>query len=63
MCPQEDVRTFATLRGSLKFLGELLLGFDLNRHAHLLFKFLTEFDPRAEALVIAQSDIKLTLSP
>ena len=37
------------LSGSLKFLGELLLGFDLNRHAHLFFKFLAEFDPRAEA--------------
>ena len=53
MRPQEDVRTFATLSGSLEFFGDLLLGFHPNGHPHLLFKFLTKLHPRAEAPVIA----------
>ena len=63
VCPQEDVRTFSTLRSSLKFLGDLLLGFDLNRHPHLLFKFLAELHPRAEAPLSLSQMTKLTLSP
>jgi hypothetical protein len=63
VCPQENVRTFAALSSGLKFLGDLLLGFDLHRHPHLLFKFLAELHPRAEASIIAQPNDQLTLSP
>ena len=49
MRPQEDVRAFATLSGSLEFFGDLLLGFHLNGNPHLLFEFLAELNPRSDS--------------
>ena len=56
-------RTFPTLSGSLEFFGDLLLGFYLDGNPHLLFKFLTKLNPRAEAPVIAYPDEEFAVGP
>ena len=40
--PEEDIRAFAALGGSLEFLGDLFLGFNFNRDTNFFFKGFTE---------------------
>jgi hypothetical protein len=63
MGPEEDVRAFAALCGSLELVGDLFLGLHFDGNPHLLLEFLAEVPQGAIASVIANPDEEFAVCP
>src|ERR1700719_2238058 len=61
--PEEDVRPFTALGGSLKVVGNLLLCFNFDRGTHIFLKSFTEVAQGVVSTVITDPDQELTIRP